>query len=420
MRLAYLCNLYPAVSHSFVRREIEAVERAGHEVHRFSLRPARSDLKDEDDIREDRLTEAVLGGGAARLFGSAIVVSISRPIRSLRALKAAWRLSGPGLAAKARHAIYWLEAAWLFRRFNEIGIEHVHAHFGTNPAAVALLAREFGGPSFSFTVHGPDEFDAPVSLALSKKIDAATFVAAISSYARSQLMRWSTPQQWSKIFLVRCGLDLDFLASPADPVENSTEFVCIARLSAQKGLPLLIAVCQKLRADGLKFNLTIIGDGELRSALEGDIARRNLTDCITFAGTCTASQIRAHLRRARAFVLPSFAEGLPVVLMEALAMGRPVITTAVAGIPELVDRECGWLISAGSADALTTAMREALSASTATLTAMGLVGRNRVRRMHDASRNAAELVQAIASFKLDPQPEPTSSADPGSDFGSAL
>jgi glycosyltransferase involved in cell wall biosynthesis len=106
--------------------------------------------------------------------------------------------------------------------------------------------------------------------------------------------------------------------------------------------------------------------------------------------------------------------------MEALAMGRPVITTAVAGIPELVDRECGWLISAGSADALTTAMREALSASTATLTAMGLVGRNRVRRMHDASRNAAELVQAIASFKLDPQPEPTSSADPGSDFGSAL
>src|SRR5690348_8262330 len=138
VRLAYLCNLYPAVSHSFVRREIEAVERAGHEVHRFSLRPARSDLKDEDDLREDRLTEAVLGGGAARLFGSAIVVSISRPIRSLRALKAAWRLSGPGLAAKARHAIYWLEAAWLFRRFNEIGIEHVHAHFGTNPAAVAL------------------------------------------------------------------------------------------------------------------------------------------------------------------------------------------------------------------------------------------------------------------------------------------
>lgn len=398
MRLAYLCNLYPAVSHSFIRREIEEVERAGHEVHRFSIRPARPDLKDEADVREAQRTEAVLGSGLVRLLGAALALCVSRPARSLRAIRATWRLSAPGLTARARHAVYWLEAAWLVRRFEQLGIDHVHAHFGTNPAAVAMLVREFGGPPFSFTVHGPDEFDAPMSLALPRKIDAATLVAAISSYGRSQLMRWSPPRQWNKMVLVRCGLDADFLDAPQEPVpDDSTNFVCVARLSAQKGLPILIAACQNLRADGAQFSLTIIGDGELRADLQDDIAQRDLGNCIRFAGTCAAAEIRTHLQRARAFVLPSFAEGLPVVLMEALAMGRPVITTAIAGIPELVDGRCGWLIPAGSVDALANAMREALAAPARKLEAMGSIGRARVRQMHDASRNAAELVDAIKS-----------------------
>lgn len=403
MRLAYLCNLYPAVSHSFVRREIEGVEAAGHQVHRFSLRPAHGNLTDPADLRELPLTEAILAIGVPKLAAAWLILALKRPGRSFRAMRAAYRLSGPGLKSKTRHMAYLLEAAWLTRRLNQLAIDHLHAHFGTNPAAVALLVRELGGPPFSFTVHGPDEFDAPLALALRQKIGAASLIAAISSYGRSQLMRWSSPNEWGKIAIVRCGLDQSFLdAKITDFPENSREFICVARLSAQKGLPILIAACERLRAAGETFAVTIIGDGEMRSEIESDIERRGLAGSVKLVGIRSAAEIRENLRRARAFVLPSFAEGLPVVLMEALALGCPVITTAIAGIPELVDADCGWLIPAGSEEALVRAMKEALAASRDELRRKGLNGRVRVQKMHDARMNAQQLLgHIIASNKDD-------------------
>jgi colanic acid/amylovoran biosynthesis glycosyltransferase len=393
VRLAYLCNLYPAVSHSFVRREIEGVEQAGHEVHRFSIRPARSDLKDEADLKEARLTEAVLGQGRSTLFAGAIAMMVARPLKSVSAFVTAYRLSSPGIASKIKHAAYWVEAAWLARRLTRLGVEHLHAHFGTNPAAVALLVREFGGPRFSFTAHGPDEFDAPIALSLGQKIAAASFVAAISSYGRAQLMRWSAPKDWEKIGIIRCGIDSAFLDAPATPpTAETTRFVCVARLSAQKGIPLLIAACERLRGNGERFTLTIIGDGEMRAEIEEDIRRRELEEIVSLAGVQTAAEIREQLLGARAFVLPSFAEGLPVVLMEALALSRPVIATAIAGVPELVDEKCGWLIPAGSEKALVEAMIEALRSPPSELAAKGAAGRERALRLHDVSRNAAALV----------------------------
>ena len=156
MRLAYLCNVYPAVSHSFIRREIEGVEAAGHEVHRFSLRPPQPELKDEADLREAAVTQSVLQQGVVRLAVAALALLLSRPVKTFAALRAALRLSSPGLERKARHVAYWLEAAWLVRRMEQLGVQHLHAHFGTNPAAVAAIARAWGGSPFSFTVHGPD------------------------------------------------------------------------------------------------------------------------------------------------------------------------------------------------------------------------------------------------------------------------
>jgi colanic acid/amylovoran biosynthesis glycosyltransferase len=397
VRLAYLCNLYPAVSHSFVRREIESVEQLGHEVHRFSLRPARSDLKDDADLREVQLTETVLRQGAFRLILAALTLSIIRPIRTVRAMGAAWRLSGPGLKMKFRHIAYWLEAAWLVRRTEQLRIEHLHCHFGTNPAAVAVIARAWGGPPFSFTVHGPDEFDAPITLSLGKKIEASAFVVAITSYCRSQLMRWSPPGQWHKIKVIRCGLDDSILGVDAGPVSaDSIAFVCIARLSAQKGLPLLIAACAKLRDSGEPFSVAIIGGGELQAVIEQEIERHNLAGVVNLAGICSTPDMHEHIRRARAFVLPSFAEGLPMTIMEAFAFARPVVTTAIAGIPELVDEECGWVVPAGSEEALVEAMKAALHASAADLTAKGKIGRERVRELHNGAKNAAQIVEAAA------------------------
>jgi len=402
VRLAYLCNLYPAVSHSFVRREIEAVERAGHAVHRFSIRRPRSDLKDPADQREAGITEVVLGQGIGLLL-AVLALLVSRPIATLRALDTARRLSGPGVRQKIRHIAYWLEAAWLVRRLAKLGVEHLHAHFGTNPAAVAAIVTAWNGPTFSFTAHGPDEFDAPAALSLGAKIEAASFVAAISSYGRSQLMRWSAPDHWPRIEVVRCGLGRDFLDVEAAPLDSaSTELLCIARLSAQKGLPLLVAACDLLRDRGDRFTLTIVGDGELRGMLTEEIERRSLGEIVTLAGVRSAAEIREHLNRCRAFVLPSFAEGLPVVIMEAFALDRPVICTAVAGIPELVDDSCGWLIPAGSVEALADAMSAALHTTVGELAAKAAVGRERIKRMHDVDRNAATLLAAIeASSRSD-------------------
>lgn len=396
MRLAYLCNVYPAVSHSFIRREIEGLEALGHAVHRFSVRPAQA-VCDEADLREGSATQAVLGHGAARLALAALLLLITRPARTFAAFATALRLSPPGYERKLRHLAYWLEAAWLVRRLEQLAVEHLHAHFGTNPAAVAAIVRAWGGPPFSFTAHGPDEFDAPVALSLSAKIEQASFVVAISSYGRAQLMRWSDPRYWNRIEVVRCGLDAAFLEATPKPIaEESTELVCVARLSAQKGLPLLLAACDALRRKDECFTLTIIGDGELRESLEQDIQRRGLVGCVVLAGARSSAEIREYLALARAFVLPSFAEGLPVVMMEALALQRPVIATAIAGIPELVDQDCGWLIPAGNEEALVEAMTAALRAGVDELAAKGSAGRERVQRMHDASQNAALIARAFA------------------------
>jgi glycosyltransferase involved in cell wall biosynthesis len=398
VRLAYLCNLYPAVSHSFVRREIEGVEAAGHEVYRFTLRPPRSDLKDEADLREVAVTEIVLEQGALRLASSALLLCFSRPRRTIGALTAAFRLSGAGLHQKFRHLAYWLEAAWLTRRLQELRVEHVHAHFGTNPAAVALIVHAWGGPEFSFTTHGPNEFDSPLQLSLPRKIAAAKLAVGISAFGRSQLMRWSNPDDWPKIKIIRCGLGPDFLEPDPAPVQpDSRGFVCVARLSPAKGLPLLIEAGARLRDRGERFMITVIGDGELRSSLDEQVRQHGLDDYVRLLGVRSSGEIRQHIESTRAFVLPSFAEGLPVVIMEALALARPVITTRVAGIPELVDAECGWLITPGSVEELVDALTTALHESPEELDRRGEVGRERVKRFHDAQRNAAELVQALVS-----------------------
>ena len=279
---------------------------------------------------------------------------------------------------------------------DQLGIQHLHAHFGTNPAAVAAIAHAWGGPPFSFTVHGPDEFDAPLALGLPAKIKAAAFVVAITSYCRSQLMRWSSPDHWDKIELVRCGLDDDILNAPAEAVSPvSTDFVCVARLSAQKGLPLLIAASERLRDAGETFSVTLVGGGELRECLERDIKARGLANIVRLAGVRSTPDMHQHIREARAFVLPSFAEGLPMTIMEAFALSRPVITTAIAGIPELVDKECGWVVTPGSIDALVEAMKSALHAPAEELSRKGAVGRQRVLRLHSVKSTATAIVKAI-------------------------
>jgi glycosyltransferase involved in cell wall biosynthesis len=277
------------------------------------------------------------------------------------------------------------------------GIRHVHAHFGTNPVAVARLASRLAPITYSFTAHGPDEFDAPRALDLPGKIADAAFVAGVSSFGRSQLMRWADPAHWHRIQTVRCAVAPQFLQVRGDTASgySTSRLVCVARLSPQKGLPLLIEAAAQVALTH-DFTIDVIGDGEGRAVLEKMIAELGLEGRVRLLGWHAPQAVRKALSEARALVLASFAEGLPVVLMEALALGKPVVATSIAGIPELVDETNGWLVPAGSADALAGAMKALLDAPVARLREMGCAGQVRVRAMHDPDTNARQLARLFA------------------------
>lgn len=400
MRIAYLVNRYPATSHSFIRREIEAVEAQGAEVFRFSIRPADlAALPDPRDQAELSRTETILTAGSLRLVLRLAGRFLRHPRRGVRAVQTAFARVEWKVTPLIRRVAYLAEAAELAARMRALGVDHLHAHFGTNPAMVARIAREWSGIPYSFTVHGPDEFDLPGPLDLAGKIADARFCVAISSFGRSQLMRWSAFDDWNKIEVVRCGVDDMFLDDAVrSPAPAAPRLCAVARLSAQKGIPLLIEAARRLSDEGKQFELVLIGDGEMRGEIERIVDRYGLEAIVRITGWARADEVVAHLSAARAMVLPSFAEGLPVVIMEALALERPVVVTAIAGTPELVDHECGWLIPAGSVDALADAMRAALDASPAELAALGKAGRKRVLDRHDASRNGAELLRLFRSY----------------------
>jgi colanic acid/amylovoran biosynthesis glycosyltransferase len=268
----------------------------------------------------------------------------------------------------------------------------VHAHFGTNSADVAMQVHMVGGPKWSFTVHGPEEFDKPHAIGLPEKIRRSAFVVAVSSYGRSQLYRLVDYRLWAKIVIVRCGLDRSFYGEAPPPFYPPGRFVCVGRLCEQKGQMLLLRAINRLLDLNVPVELVLAGDGEMRQDIERFITDHNMQSSVRVTGWIGGDQVRQEILAARALVLPSFAEGLPVVLMEALSLRRPVISTYVAGIPELVQAGTnGWLVPAGDVEALVSAMRDCIGASEVSLHRMGNSGRQRVLDNHDIDREASKL-----------------------------
>lgn len=403
--VAYLVNQYPKVSHSFIRREILAIEACGLTVLRYSIRACDSELVDESDKAELAKTKVVLAGGLKgagfNLASSLIWALVTRLFPLLQATGTAIRLGLRSDRGLLLHVAYLAEACVLLRWFQRARVEHIHVHFGTNSATVALLCRILGGPPYSFTVHGPEEFDKPGAISLPEKINCAAFVVAVSSFGRSQLYRWCDYRHWQKIHIVHCGVDDDFLNQPYTPVPEAPYLVCVGRLSEQKGHLLLLEAATKLALEGVVFKLIFVGDGPLRKQIEATIVECNLHNHILITGWASSAEVRQHLLNARALVLPSFAEGLPVVIMESLALARPVISTYVAGIPELVEPGvCGWLVPPGAVEPLTEAMRSALNSSVEDLARLGKLGMERVATHHRALTEASKLAELVrASLK---------------------
>lgn len=392
LRVGYVLSEYPKVSHTFIRREINALENAGIAVERFAIRGSNEDLPDPADQAEESRTRQVLASGFPAMLGAMLSICLKTPGRAWRAFMLATRMGRRGDRPIPVHWVYLLEAALIAKWVRESSVTHLHAHFGSNPAEVAMLAAELSGIGFSFTAHGTVETDNALAIKLPEKIHRAAFVVAVSEYGRAQMMRWIPVEHWRKIHIVHCGIGADFLDHPPSEVPDVDQFVSVGRLSGEKGHLVLIDALAQVIAGGRTCRLVLVGDGPLRPAIEQRCRELGVEQFVTITGWQSGEAIREWLINSRALILPSFAEGLPVVIMESLALGRPVIATWVAGVPELVrDGLTGWLVPAGDVTSLAEAMKACLMADPTQMAAMATAGKAAVHISHDAKVEAQKL-----------------------------
>jgi len=393
--IAYLTSVYARASDSFIRAEVRQLRSCGHTVHTFSVRePDASELVSQEIGDEHARTDYILRHGILHLLVCAILEFLRAPGNTLTAVALSARCGWPGLKGRLWPWAYFLEACYLSRQLRKKGVEHLHDHNGQGCAFVAMLASALSGVPFSMTIHGPGEFDRPTLLSLAEKVGRSLFTVTVSEYGRSQLMRWTVAADWAKIRVVRCGVCFPD-ATEAVRMVAGRRLVCVGRLSPEKGHLVLVDALARLKAEPA-FEVIVVGDGPLRREIEARAVALGIQDRLQLTGWMSAEQVRGELLRCRALVLPSFAEGLPVVLMEAFALERPVIASTIAGIPELVEPGVsGWLVPAGCADSLAAAIREVLSTAPERLTRMGRAGAERVRQRHDQRKEVRKLEALI-------------------------
>ena len=400
MKIAYLCSEYPAISHTFIMREVDAMRRRGAEIATFSIRrTSPANLLSDADRAAFASTFAILPPSWPRLAGAHLRLALSKPSAYLSVLVGALRLAPAGPRGLLWQLFYFVEAVVMWDECRRRAIRHIHVHFANVSADVALLASRIGSAvepqrpwSWSFTMHGPTEFFDVRHFRLAEKLRHARFVVCISDFARSQLMALSEPGAWSKLTVVHVGIPIDQFT----PLGGNSSFaahnvLCIGRLVPEKGQAVLIEAVARLAGRSEPVSVTFAGGGSQRKALESLAERLGIADWVSFRGAVGQEELHALYEEASVFCLPSFSEGVPVVLMEAMAMRVPVITTTITGIPELIeDGRSGMLVPPGRPDRLADALRRLL-ADESLRRELGSSGREKVMEEFDAEVSAAQL-----------------------------
>lgn len=347
-RLAYLIGPYPASSHPRVLGEIAELRHLG-----FTIGVAALDGPAPEDPDGQPGRRGWIGAAAALAATLA-----TRPLGFWRGLRLALGMGGWNPKRVAGNLAHLAGAARLGRWLRAGGFGHLHVDRATPAATVGLLTQAMFGVGYSFAVHGPDEFyDAP-GHALAEKIHGADFVVCVSHYARGQMQMLSPLAQWPKFEVCRLGIDPERFAPVARPARpESFRLLCVGRLAPAQGQAVLLESVATLRQRGHNVHLTLVGDGPDRAALETLVAALRLREAVRFTGAVDAAAVLGLYERADACVLPSFAEGWPVALMEAMATGLPCVATQVAGVPELIDDGVqGLLVAASDGEGLADAI----------------------------------------------------------------
>jgi colanic acid/amylovoran biosynthesis glycosyltransferase len=421
-RIAYLIGHYPAVTHTFIQREIHELRRQGFEIDTFSIWRARQDqLLARVDRAEHARTYPLLPPRPGDYLRWHIRSALGSPRRYVEALTRALRLSTHGLRGRLLGLSWFLEAVVVQRICERRGIRHVHVHLDGTAPAVGLLVTHLGnggaeqGPwSFSMTVHGSKEFFDVARQRLARKVRAARFVVCVSDFTRSQLMALVDDTHWPKLHVVHCGIDPEHFAPPEEGLarDGLIRILTIGRLDNMKGVAILVEALAELRRRGAPVALTVVGDGPQREHLQRLAVRDSVGEHITWAGTVGQDGIRALYHAAHVFCLPSFAEGIPVVLMEAMSTGLPVVANNITGIPELVEHEVsGLLLRPGRSDLLVRAL-ERLVRDPDLRARMGGAGREKVRREFESRSVGLQLAELFTKelSRSDAHPSATSVA----------
>ncbi|OCX66407.1 colanic acid biosynthesis glycosyltransferase WcaL [Thioclava sp. SK-1] len=409
--IAYLTGEYPKVSHTFIQREITALRHAGWTVEACTVRRAPAkDVVGQDQRDEQTGTFCILEAAKspARLIKAHMQMLRRDPKRWISSLKLAWSTRPPGLKAGLWQMFYFLEAGVLSQHLLDRGVRHLHNHFANSSCSVAMLTSEMSGIPFSVTMHGPAIFFEPMWWRIDAKIARAAFVSCISHFCRSQAMFFSDTQHWSKLKIVHCGVEPENYGR--DPhAAPGKEVIFVGRLSAVKGVPLLIEAFARIHADHPDARLSIVGDGDTRAEYEALAAACGAKDSIAFLGYQSSDEVAALMARSDVLVLASFAEGVPVTLMEAMASRLPVIASRVAGVSELIDDGIsGYTIPAGDVDTLT-ARLDTLLSDPDLRDRMGCAGRDRVSEQFDLHKEAmwlGDILHASLTGTLPPTLRP--------------
>jgi glycosyltransferase involved in cell wall biosynthesis len=406
LRLAYLVSRYPAVTHTFVSDEIRALREAGAEIHTFSVRRAApEEILSEHDAGEFAATQWLVPAAPLSLVDAHLRALAGAPAAYAATLAHALRHRPRGARAALWQFFYFAEAIMLWRGLEERGLRHVHVHFPNVASDVAMLATGYANRrartaearwTWSMTLHGPTEFFDVDAHRLAEKVADAAAVICIGDFTRSQVMACTDPSDWDRLQVVPCGVDVAAFVPVPAPARGRLEVLNVAAMSPRKAQAVLLEAVALLRDRGVAVGLTLVGEGPERGRLQ-DMARRlGVADVTTFTGALGHDRVRDRYAMADAFCLPSLAEGVPIVLMEAMACGLPVVASAVAGIPELVkDRSSGLLIAPGRADLLADALH-ALAEDEPLRVRLGRAGREQILAARDLRRCAGELARVLA------------------------
>ena len=397
LRIAYMTGEYPRATDTFIQREVAALRTSGVQVETLSVRkPASKEIVSDEVRAEQQRTHYLLPANPLRVVAAHAALLFTKPGSYLSALGVALSTRPPGLKAMVWQAAYFLEAGLVASRMREHDLSHLHNHFSNSSCSVAMLASALGGFTYSFTMHGPAEFYEPKYWRVDEKVRRAKFVACISQFARSQAMVFAPQEHWDKLHVVHCGVNPEQF-TPVRHEHRGSRLLFVGRLAAVKGLPVLLEAVARLAKERPEVILRVVGYGPDRAKLEDRAKQLGIRRSVEFLGYQSQAQVRDLLRQTDTFVMASFAEGVPVVLMEAMAAGVPVVATRIAGVPELVeDAAHGFLVPPGDAAAL--AEKAAILLDDADLrNRFGAAGRAKVEREFNIATEADRLCRIMTA-----------------------